>query len=358
MKILRLLIILLLGLRETVEAQFDLTTNGGAITIAAYTGSDGAVVIPDMTNGYPVTCIGSNAFTGNATLTNVTIPKSVTSIEDQAFFFCDSLTLVVFQGNAPNLGMSVFGSFVFPAGLNYPTCLYSPGTTGWDSNFGGCPAFLWVPPFFCTPIDNTITINAYTGSDDSLIVPPTIDGHPVISIGDQVFMGSSLTNITLPKTVESIGYQVFAQCTSLRSVYFAGNAPITATPPSFDWTEFSGDDQVTAYYLPGTLGWGAVFGDGPTADGTGTTGGAPTAQWFLPYPLILDNNPSFGMQTNKFGFVISWATNSPVVVDACTNLGNPVWSPVQTNALVNGSSYFADPTWTNYPSRLYRIHSQ
>ena len=63
------------------------------------------------------------------------------------------------------------------------------------------------------------------------------------------------------------------------------------------------------------------------------------------------------MQTNGFGFIISWATNVSVVVEACTNLANPIWSPVGTNTLTGGSSYFSDPQWTNYPARFYRLRS-
>jgi hypothetical protein len=44
-----------------------------------------------------------------------------------------------------------------------------------------------------------------------------------------------------------------------------------------------------------------------------------------------------------------------VVVEACTDLANAVWSPVGTNTLTGGSSYFSDPQWTNYPARLYRL---
>jgi hypothetical protein len=49
-------------------------------------------------------------------------------------------------------------------------------------------------------------------------------------------------------------------------------------------------------------------------------------------------------------------------VEAATNLSNPVWSPVSTNALntfigTNGSSYFSDPQWTNYPAAFYRFRS-
>jgi hypothetical protein len=88
-----------------------------------------------------------------------------------------------------------------------------------------------------------------------------------------------------------------------------------------------------------------------------TFGGRPTAFWFLPNPLILNNGPSFGVRSNRFGFTISWATNTPVVVEACTNLASPLWSPVGTNTLIGGSSYFSDPQWTNHPARFYRLRS-
>ena len=106
-----------------------------------------------------------------------------------------------------------------------------------------------------------------------------------------------------------------------------------------------GDNQAIVYYLPGTTGWGATYG------------GRPTAQWWLPNPVILNIGPGFGGQTNGFGFIISWATNLSVVVEACTNPANPIWSPLQTNTLRSDSLYFSDPQWTNYPARFYRLRS-
>ena len=118
--------------------------------------------------------------------------------------------------------------------------------------------------------------------------------------------------------------------------YFAGTAPIA------DSNVFS-DDSATVYYLPGTTGWSNTFA------------GRPTVFWFLPNPLILNNGPGPGVQSNAFGFTISWATNISVVVGACTNLANPDWVPLRTNALTNGSFYFSDPQWKNFPGRFYRI---
>ena len=44
-----------------------------------------------------------------------------------------------------------------------------------------------------------------------------------------------------------------------------------------------------------------------------------------------------------------------VVVDTCTNLANPVWTPLQTDALTSDTLYFSDSQWTNHPARFYRL---
>lgn len=47
--------------------------------------------------------------------------------------------------------------------------------------------------------------------------------------------------------------------------------------------------------------------------------------------------------------------NSPLVIEASTGLANPAWIPLQSCTLTNGSIYFSDPQWTNYPGRFYRV---
>jgi hypothetical protein len=124
----------------------------------------------------------------------------------------------------------------------------------------------------------------------------------------------------------------------LTGIYFEGDARFETFP-------FHESPSVTVYYLPGTSGWGT------------TIGGRPTAQWELPYPVVLTTSPVFGIRTNGFGFIISWATNIPVVVEASTTLANPIWAPVSTNMFTDGWSHFSDAEWTNHPSRFYRIRS-
>src|SRR5437763_11329494 len=88
MKSQRLLILtwFLLVMPAALQAQLSyLITTNLTVTITRYTGPGGAVIIPSMTNGLPVTAIGDKAFYPNPSVTDVTIPESVTSIGASAF---------------------------------------------------------------------------------------------------------------------------------------------------------------------------------------------------------------------------------------------------------------------------------
>jgi PKD repeat protein len=214
--------------------------------------------------------------------------------------------------------------------------------------------------------NGAITITGYIGPPGAVVIPSTINGLPVIRIGPSAFAQSELTSLTIPDSISSIGDHAFwdcaglksatfgsgitnvedyafADCANLTTAYFYGNVP-NGNP-----TIISGDNtnNVTVYYLPGTIGW---------PEWSRITG-VPVVPWLLPNPQILNVIPSFGVQTNGFGFTVSWATNLTVVIEASTNLANPAWIPVSTNTLTGGSFYFSDPKWTNYPGRFYRIRT-
>jgi hypothetical protein len=69
-------------LPAVVQAQFHISTNSNnTITINWYVdgGVANTVIIPAMTNGYPVTTIAAGAFTSSS-MTNVLVPYTVTNI--------------------------------------------------------------------------------------------------------------------------------------------------------------------------------------------------------------------------------------------------------------------------------------
>ena len=162
----------------------------------------------------------------------------------------------------------------------------------------------------------------------------------VTSVGTQAFdYCTNLTSVTIGSGVTNIGIYAFYSCTALRGVYFRGNAP-SVQQGSFPTTGY----LPYAYYLTGTIGWAAFS----------ATTGIPSVLW---NPQVQTGYASFGVHANQFGFHITGTADIPIVVESCTNLARAVWTPLQTCTLTNSLVYFSDPTWTNYPNRIYRIRS-
>lgn len=190
------------------SGDFTYTDNGSEVTITGYTGLGGAVVIPGTISGLPVTSL-TNTFNGRTSITSVTIPASVTTIEPLAFANCTKLVGVHFQGDIP----ATYSEDMFN-GSNNTTVYYLPDTIGWPDPlapepFCGRPAVFL--PYSYTINGGKVTITSYLGWADPANIPNTIDGMPVASIGDNAFSDCwNLPSVTIPASVTSIGFHAFS----------------------------------------------------------------------------------------------------------------------------------------------------
>jgi hypothetical protein len=255
-----------------------------------------------------VTTIATNAFAECFQLTGVRMPNSVTVIEDWAFFGCLKLASAEISHSVSSIPHRAFAACWALTSVVIPNSVTRIGRQ----------AFLG-----CTSLTN-VTI-----------------GSRVTTIDNEAFSGCRiLVRAEIPASVTYVGAAVFMGCTELAAVHFEGNAPVV-------YNDFFAESyNVVVYYLPGTTGWEQTFGD------------RPTSIWARPQPTILSHDSRFGVQTNGFGFVVSWATNATVVVDASSFLAPATWSPVSTNTLTNGVADFLDPDWAGQPARFYRVRQQ
>jgi len=116
--------------------------------------------------------------------------------------------------------------------------------TGYDMTFSTSPEV----PFTYTTADGKITITGYTGSENDLIIPTTINGLPVTQIRSRAFIGkTTLTSVTIPHGVTSIGSQAFDSCLSLT------NVTIPQSVTNIDWQAFYHCASLASCTIPSSV---------------------------------------------------------------------------------------------------------
>ena len=227
-----------------------------------------SVTIPNS-----VTEIGSSAFEGCSGLTSITIPNSVKEIGGYAFYDCSSLTSVTIPNSVTSIGSYAFkGTALYKNPANWENralyidnCLIKV-----DEGFAGhfrikentrllsSSAFSHCSSLTSVTIPNSVTSiggGAFTlcKSLTSITIP-----NSVTYIGDLAFYYcSSLTSVTIPNSVKSIGEEAFNGCYSLTSV------TIPNSVKEIGEEAFNGCKSLTSVTIPNSVKsiGASAFGD-------------------------------------------------------------------------------------------------
>ena len=142
-------------------------------------------------------------------LVSYTIPDTVTTICDDAFYWCHRLTSLTIPNSVTTIGNRAFSRSFYLTSLTIPNSVTSIG----DSAFERCKSLTSLTiPNSVTSIGDSAFKNC--SSLTSLTIP-----NSVTFIGNGAFWGcSSLTLLTIPNSVTSIGNSAFESCSSLTTL--------------------------------------------------------------------------------------------------------------------------------------------
>ena len=153
---------------------------------------------------------GTDLYLNDELVENLMIPDGVTSINNYAFEYCNSLASISIPDSVTTIGDSAFKNCSNLTSISIPDSV----TTIGDSAFEGCSSLTSISiPDSVT----TIGISAFEGCSSltNISIP-----NSVASISYSAFSGcSSLISISIPNSVTSIGSYAFSGCSSLESVY-------------------------------------------------------------------------------------------------------------------------------------------
>ena len=234
----------------TGDNTVEVTSNNGTYT--------GDIIIPNKVSydskEYSVTSIGENAFYNCSSLTAIDIPASVTIIKHWAFVGCSSLTAIDIPASVTSIGNYVFRecyrltAIDMPDGVKYIgdeafalcsslTAINIPAsvTSIREATFRECSGLTAINiPVSVTSIGNS----AFSGCSGLTVINIPAS---VTSIGESTFGGcSGLTAINIPASVTGIGGWAFYNCDSLADIYCYASTPAGTISGTFSQNTYSG----------------------------------------------------------------------------------------------------------------------
>ena len=177
----------------------------------------GDITIPSKVKDLPVTTIGTEAFYENQNITSVSIPDSVSIIDNRAFCNCNSLTSAKLPDTITKAGSSIFANCNILTNVNIPTSLTTIPI-----------GFLDNTAISSVTIPETVTKIGSSAFEFCKELKEIEIPSSVTEISSFAFSYSGLTKFTVPDSVTKIESYAFSGCNDLEtlnytdSVTFAG----------------------------------------------------------------------------------------------------------------------------------------
>ena len=190
------------------------------------------VIIPEG-----ITSIGDSAFQECSGIVSIKIPDSVTNISQSAFSYCSSLSHIEIPKNVTVINSSLFASCTALTNVIIPDSVTSIGISAFykcsnlknitfpDSVINiGSSAFKGCSSLEAATIGNNVSDINSNAFENCTSLSNVILGCSLKNIGDEVFKNcSSLISINIPDSIIEIGDYAFYNCSSLSTVTIPDN---------------------------------------------------------------------------------------------------------------------------------------
>ena len=224
-------------MKNVILPEKEDTLDGYAIGDDAFRGTSlSSVTIPES-----VTAINDRAFMDCALLTEFTVPDNVTWIGNEAFSGCKRLKGIHIGTSVNELGYRAFRNCVSISGID----LANTKKIGYQA-FSGCTALKEIT------IPKTVTEAGSSyyedrGSlDGSSVETVTFEAGSKTVPNNFAYGCTSLRKVYLPDTVSSIGDRAFAECSNLDEIK-STRTLFTFSAHSFDGCEALDDSRFTVF---------------------------------------------------------------------------------------------------------------
>ena len=145
--------------------------------------------------------IGNSALYQCSKLTSIAIPNGITSIGYCAFGYCYGLTNVTIPNSVTSIGAEAFRNCSRLTSITIPNSVISIGKSVFDS----CSKLVYNVKENLKYLGNSENPYLYLAGNISTSITEAKIYENCRFIGDSAFIGSSLTSITIPDSVTSIG---------------------------------------------------------------------------------------------------------------------------------------------------------